>query len=416
MPRPETEELLRDARLVIDYAARIGKLPDDELPKAMHAAEEASSEKAGPHLVRLLAALNGGVQAIAPMTLVELRAGQSPFDPLNQRVTRRLQMFFCVVTILLTVMVASLTEYLHREETALKVLQEIQDTHPLDKLNALRRMVRFEKVLDQQTSINYDQYHRSIRELRELQDKLSGGYELLRAVAERAPFSSLSFSWGLTKSSYSSGIASAADKPLNGSATAIGNSKINGAAGGQPMFPLPVPDICDPKNAEKTQVVLKDYPSWLKGVIEDSVDEFCFLTKLQLGVNSFDQPTFALSYQIQTSMAALSGWVLPFLYGLLGASVFVMRDLLNPRTPTLGLFPTLLRVALGGIAGIIIGWFWIPTGSKTADVASLSSVPFGLAFLTGFSIDVLFSLLDRLNRTITDTPTAVTGRTATTTS
>lgn len=105
---------------------------------------------------------------------------------------------------------------------------------------------------------------------------------------------------------------------------------------------------------------------------------------------------------MQMSMAALSGWFLPFLYGLLGALVFVMRDLLNPRIPTAGLFPSLLRVSLGGIAGIIIGWFWIPSASKTTDLVNITSIPFGIAFLTGFSIDVLFSLLDRLNRTISD--------------
>jgi spore maturation protein SpmA len=388
MSRPETEELLRDARLVIDYAARIGKLPDDELPKAMHTAEEASNQEAGPHLVRLLAALNSGVRAIAPMTLVELRAGHSPFDPRNQRATRRLQICFCVVTIALTVMVASFTEYLHRGERALKALQQIQDTHPLDKLNALRRMVRFEKVLDHQTAINYDQYHRSIRELRELQDKLSGGYELLNNVAENAPWS---FAVRLFRGSLGYTV------PAEALAKTVTDES----------------DECD-SEAQATLRNSRKYAAWLQGVIADLVEEICFAQKTNLLLSL--PRTSGPVYQIQASMAALSGWVLPFLYGLLGASVFVMRDLLNLRTPTLGFFPTLLRVALGGIAGIIIGWFWIPTAIKAADVASLSSVPFGLAFLTGFSIDVLFSLLDRLNRTITDTPTTVTGRTAATTS
>src|SRR5207247_6457971 len=137
------------------YAVRVGKLPDENLPKAVKDLEASPTAGTAGEIASLITALNSGVRAIAPMTLVELRAGQSPFDPRNQWVTRRLQMFFCVVTILLTVMVARFTEYLHREETALKALQEIQDTHPLDKLNALRRMVRFEKVLDEQTSINY---------------------------------------------------------------------------------------------------------------------------------------------------------------------------------------------------------------------------------------------------------------------
>jgi hypothetical protein len=30
----------------------------------------------------------------------------------------------------------------------------------------------------------------------------------------------------------------------------------------------------------------------------------------------------------------------------------------------------------------------------------ISSIPFGVAFLAGFSIDTLFSLLDRLNKAI----------------
>ena len=30
----------------------------------------------------------------------------------------------------------------------------------------------------------------------------------------------------------------------------------------------------------------------------------------------------------------------------------------------------------------------------------ISSIPFGIAFLAGFSIDTLFSMLDRLNKTI----------------
>ncbi len=35
-----------------------------------------------------------------------------------------------------------------------------------------------------------------------------------------------------------------------------------------------------------------------------------------------------------------------------------------------------------------------------ATVPQISSIPFGMAFLAGFSIETLFSMLDRLNRTI----------------
>jgi hypothetical protein len=61
----------------------------------------------------------------------------------------------------------------------------------------------------------------------------------------------------------------------------------------------------------------------------------------------------------------------------------------------------LLRVALGGLAGIIIGWFWVPVPmANDNSVVPISSIPFGIAFLAGFSIETLFSLLDRVNRSI----------------
>jgi hypothetical protein len=397
----ETEELMRDARLVIDYAARTGKLADDELPKAINAVEEASIQTAGPHRVRLVAALNNGIRAITPMTLVELRAGQSPFDPRNQRVTRRLQICFCVVTIVLTVMVASFTEYLHREETALKSLQQIQDTHPLDKLNALRTMVRFQKVLDQQTPISYAEYRRSFRELSEIQAKLSGGYDLLNDVAENPPWSFAVRFFGWTAANLFPSLSDSVDNSYSGAPKDL------------PQTGTSKSDDCDAEGQASVYEMGK-YAPWLQAVVADLADEKCFSQKANLVFVL--PPTAGLVDRIQSSMAALSGWVLPFLYGLLGASVFVMRDLLNPRTPTLGFFPTLLRVALGGIAGIIIGWFWIPTASKTADVASITSVPFGLAFFTGFSIDVLFSLLDRLNKTISDSSTQVPSKVAAKTS
>jgi hypothetical protein len=61
------------------------------------------------------------------------------------------------------------------------------------------------------------------------------------------------------------------------------------------------------------------------------------------------------------------------------------------------LLSLVMRIALGGVAGIIIGWFWVPTAG-----VQISSIPFGMAFLAGFSIDTLFSLLERLNKKATD--------------
>ena len=100
---------------------------------------------------------------------------------------------------------------------------------------------------------------------------------------------------------------------------------------------------------------------------------------------------------------------MPGLYGLLGACVYLMRDfvLVNgtyalARNPTvLSMLSLSLRIALGGLAGVIIGWFWVPSGTgPCAAMPVVSSIPFGMAFLAGFSIETLFSLLDRLNKAV----------------
>jgi hypothetical protein len=75
-----------------------------------------------------------------------------------------------------------------------------------------------------------------------------------------------------------------------------------------------------------------------------------------------------------------------------------MRNLSNVETPMVEWFSTIMMLSLGGIAGIVIGWF--SSASPGADGATSLYVPFALAFLTGYGIDVLFSLLDRLNRLI----------------
>jgi hypothetical protein len=97
-------------------------------------------------------------------------------------------------------------------------------------------------------------------------------------------------------------------------------------------------------------------------------------------------------------------WILPFLTGVLGAAIFLLRDSLSPYTATLGTARMVVRLAMGGVAGIIIGWFWIPSGLGTTDLAKGSALPLALAFVTGYSIDILFSALERVRGFATAPP------------
>ena len=152
----------------------------------------------------------------------------------------------------------------------------------------------------------------------------------------------------------------------------------------------------------------KTYPKWMKTALRDALNDFCFQLKVispggsgALLSQSLNQLEFVNSIKEKVSLR--STWFLPFLYGLLGSAIFMMRNVSSVRTPAMEWFPIVMRVSLGGVAGIVVGWFSVskPGGLETT---SLLSLPFALAFLTGYGIDALFTLLDRFNRALGEGP------------
>jgi hypothetical protein len=143
----------------------------------------------------------------------------------------------------------------------------------------------------------------------------------------------------------------------------------------------------------------------MRQIFLDNASDFCFQVKvlspnndsalLNQNFSGFASPFIS---KLKDKVSLRVEWFLPFLYGLLGSVVFMMRNIASIRTPAMEWLPVLMRVSLGGVAGIVIGWFSaaVPQGTATPAIF----LPFGLAFLTGYGIDVLFNLLDKLNRSI----------------
>jgi hypothetical protein len=107
----------------------------------------------------------------------------------------------------------------------------------------------------------------------------------------------------------------------------------------------------------------------------------------------------------QFVLGILQSYILPLFYGILGAGTFVLRSLSKEieeetfsdekRTQHL------LRVSLGALAGILVGWFSFLIPSETTTfVGSIS--PLAIAFLVGYNIELFFSLMDRALFSITD--------------
>jgi drug/metabolite transporter (DMT)-like permease len=94
-------------------------------------------------------------------------------------------------------------------------------------------------------------------------------------------------------------------------------------------------------------------------------------------------------------LVILESYILPVLYGLLGASAYVLRTVANEiEDVTFSVESNrgyILRLALGTLAGLMVGWFVFLLPSQTF-LASIS--PLAIAFLVGYNIEILFSWMD----------------------
>lgn len=108
-----------------------------------------------------------------------------------------------------------------------------------------------------------------------------------------------------------------------------------------------------------------------------------------------EPPLARLAKSIGDALMPYSRWLLPSLYGSLGALVYHMRLIVDPLRPNPRPSRLLHYVALGGLAGVILTWLLTP-GSLFADrVAVLGLNLFVVAFLFGYNLDSFFSTLDR---------------------
>lgn len=101
--------------------------------------------------------------------------------------------------------------------------------------------------------------------------------------------------------------------------------------------------------------------------------------------------------QLEMLLVFLSGYLLPMMYGLLGACAFVLRKLSDQIDKLTYAHDARVRYSLrlnvGMLAGLAVGWFVKP-GPGDATLTSLS--PLALAFIAGYGSDLFFVALDRI--------------------
>lgn len=107
----------------------------------------------------------------------------------------------------------------------------------------------------------------------------------------------------------------------------------------------------------------------------------------------------------QFALVILQSYLLPLLYGILGAGTSVLRclskEIVNETYTDEKGTRHLLRVSLGALAGILVGWFsFLMPDETTTFVGSIS--PLAIAFLVGYNIELFFAMMDRALFSITE--------------
>ena len=126
--------------------------------------------------------------------------------------------------------------------------------------------------------------------------------------------------------------------------------------------------------------------------------------KEEINLAAPDSPFIAVCVRAEQYAAVLVAWWLPLLYGALGSMVFVVRCLSLQAQDRLfrkeRLVALNMRIYLGMIAGLAIGWFW--KDSTQTGITTLA--PFALAFVAGYGVELFFALLDKIVTTFAKGP------------
>jgi hypothetical protein len=395
MDRLSVESVLLEARALARYAARSGTLPNDSrIFDAVDAITQALERGEHPAIGALIAEMMK-VSVAAGVTVEQLMRRETPLGRLRHLAAPATPLLLAILTLLLTLYLAFQSSELNNAELALREYQE------LESLALENKIVQAWKIYQNVHLLNVsglplaqlDGYQKLVEEAKRIYEKRNAAIELLThsSVIQYLPFESWQGSWRR----YWGG---------SGYKTVASSEAVVSAGADQKYIEPPVLDCSEERLAPEgkkrapaeSSVDLDSYPRSIA----------CFVRVLRIG-NDWDYPIGAFILPVRIKIHMLASWLLPALYGLLGACVFVMRDLalatgrIKARgdASVVDLLSLLLRIALGGLAGIIIGWFWTPASSTASSPTSgLSSFPFAIAFLAGYSIDSLFALLDRLIR------------------
>jgi hypothetical protein len=427
--------LLEDARLVAGYAYRSGQLKDDSILTELTQFEEDLAARRKPNRAQFAAKVSKLVAAIAPMTLQDLRDQRDAFSLPTGKISSRAQMIMSSLALLVMFAVGYYSLVLNEQWTALDAYNEIKTSRLDDKFTELRKHWR--DLVDSQVpeDARFDVLHHEIEEIRTI--RLQSVAAAQRIERAQRLWSSLFVRKGQpTSAQEQEEVASKSDKVKatsadgNDTPASAQHAALTFHAGDRVTTIAGVPsggngdssiskydyelavknatagplDLCAIERNLRS-IAVTDYPIWAQALLRDLAEELCIRTQLDIASVRGGPVDLAPQYiyVVKENISLLQSWILPGLLGLLGATFYLLRNLYDVRTPYTGALTALSRIMLGGVAGIAVGWL---AGSHSQDGSGFSSASLATALVAGFSVDIVFSLLDRVKKTISSTSPA----------
>jgi hypothetical protein len=402
MPDATLQGLVRDAELVAEVGVRLGRIKDADFFDALSTAREAlDGTAASPSTMAALErALNSAIANLSPITLNDLRGGWRPFDAHAEK--RLGTVVFCIFSFLLLVATAYVTQTYDRACSVYATTVELQETRGAEQAIRLFGLLRknqqdvVESLKSGTKDFLYEAFNKALTDLELTNVKFQSYAPIASSVlydldigarvkdALVAPIGWFEHTPGIDSSNPSN------NPTIAGSLKNYGAIPVPAATtvGGRLAKPAPSASMPDLAN------VNPDLEALLGAYIQEVRD---FMAAINVGFDPLTPNDYSwYLYQLRESMSLLGLWLLPGLYGMLGAVIFHMRRLLDATLPNPSWLRFGYRIVLGGFAGIIVVWFWTPTSQKLTQPAFATLTSFGLAFLVGFSTDVFFQALDRL--------------------
>ena len=389
------QRLVQDAELVANVGVRLGQIKGLEFLNSLSNARKAldNNELSPPIVAELQNSLNGAVRDIFPITLNDLRSGWNPFDVHPEKRLGTLVFgLFCFVLLVAT---AYTTQIYDRAVSLYATTLELQDARGAEQAIRLLGLLRknqkdvVESLKNGNKDFLYEAFNKALFDLQLMNERFesyapraANVLNDLDMIGRMRDWFSFPLYWVTSK-------AAEDTTPTN---SAMINTWVQNNYGTQSAPNKLEADKSIPLAGADFDNL--DIPSLLRIYITEIRN---FTSAINVGFDPLASNNYSFYiYRLREGITFVGSWMLPWLYGMLGAVIFHMRQLLDANRPNPSWLRFSYRIVLGGFAGIILVWFWTPSSQKLGPPAFATLTSFGLAFLVGFSTDFFFQALDRL--------------------